>query len=190
MHPRRIADRLAVVCDVVPDTTTPPGGPLPPPGPPGPPAAPAPWAEPVSSAPTAAIVRRPRPGQLTTPWRTMVVAAWVGVFVAYMAVWKASVELGIATWWLGPRSDPQPILIRLVPFIVTAVFGILATYNVRRLPLIGLVGAAALAAIAVPDLSRSTGLAIVEFAIAGAAALVSAASFTGMYRQPRADTAG
>lgn len=120
----------------------------------------------------------------------MVVAAWVGVFVAYMAVWKASVELGIATWWLGPRSDPQPVLVRLVPFIVTAVFGILATYNVPRLPLIGLVGAAALAAIAVPDLSRSTGLATVEFAIAGAAALVSAASFTGMYRQPRADTAG
>jgi hypothetical protein len=120
----------------------------------------------------------------------MVVAAWVGVFVAYMAVWKASEELGLATWWLGARSDPQPILIRLVPFIVTAVFGILASYNVRRLPLIGLVGAAILAVIAVPDLSRSTGLAIIEFTIAGAIALVSAASFTGTYRQPRSDTAG
>jgi hypothetical protein len=120
----------------------------------------------------------------------MVVVTWVGVFIAYMAVWKASEELGIATWWLGPRSDPQPILVRLVPFIVTAVFGILASYNVPRLPVIGLFGAAVLAAIAVPDLSRSTGLAVVEFAIAGAAALVSAASFTGMYRQPRSDTAG
>jgi hypothetical protein len=175
------------VCDVVPDTTTPPGGPLPPPGPPG---AAAPWAEPASFAPIVGSVRRPRPGQLTTPWRAMVVAAWVGVFVAYMAVWKASEELGIATWWLGPRSNPQPLPIRLVPFIVTAVFGILASYNVRWLPLIGLVGAVALAAIAVPDLSRSTGLAIVEFAIAGAVALVSAASFTGMYRRTRSDTAG
>jgi hypothetical protein len=118
------------------------------------------------------------------------VAAWVGAFVAYLAVWKASEELGLATWWLGPRSDPQPILIRLVPFIVTAVFGILASYNVRRMPAIGLLGAAALAAIAVPDLSRSTGLAIIEFTIAGAVALVSAASFTGVYRQPRSDTAG
>jgi hypothetical protein len=175
------------VCDVVPDTTTPPGGPLPPPGPPG---APVPWAEPAPVAPAFGIVRRPQPGRLTVPWRAMVVAAWVGVFVAYMAVWKASEELGIATWWLGPRSNPQPLLIRLVPFIVTAVFGILASYNVRWLPTIGLVGAALLAAIAVPDLSRSTGLAIVEFAIAGAIALVSAASFTGMYRQPRSDTAG
>lgn len=115
----------------------------------------------------------------------MVTTTWVGVFVAYLAVWKTSEELGIATWWLGPRSNPQPIVIRLVPFIVTAVFGILASYNVRRLPLIGLVGAAALAAIAVPDLSRSTGLAAIEFAIAGAVLLVSAASFTGTYRQTR-----
>jgi hypothetical protein len=176
------------MCDVVPDATTPlGGGTLPPPGPPG---APAPWTEPAPSTPAAGVVRPPRPGQLTTPWRAMTVAAWVGVFVAYMAVWKASEELGIATWWLGPRSNPQPLVIRLVPFIVTAVFGILASYNVPRMPAIGLLGAAMLAAIAVPDLSRSTGLAVVEFAIAGAIAVVSAASFTGMYRQPRSDTAG
>ena len=120
----------------------------------------------------------------------MVVATWVGVFVAYMAVWKASEEIGIATWWLGPRSDPQPILIRLIPFLVATLFVILASYNVPRMPVIGLVGAAVLAAIAVPDLSRSTGLAMIEFAIAAAALLVSLASFTGMYRQPRSDAAG
>lgn len=115
----------------------------------------------------------------------MVMTTWVGVFVASLAVWKASEELGIATWWIGPRSNPQPIIIRLVPFIVTALFGILASYNVRRMPVVGLAGAAALAAIAAPDLSRSTGLAAVEFAIAGAVLLVSAASFTGTYRHPR-----
>ena len=120
----------------------------------------------------------------------MVVATWVGVFVAYLAVWKASEELGIATWWLGPRSNPQPIVIRLVPFVVTAVFGVLASYNLRRLPTIGLVGAVVLAGIAAPDLSRSSGLATIEFTIAGAVALVSAASFTGMYRRPTSDTAG
>ena len=67
---------------------------------------------------------------------------------------------------------------------------IVAAYNVRRLPVIGLVGAAVLAAIAVPDLSRSAGLAIVEFAIAGAVVLVSAGSFTGVYHQARSDHAG
>jgi hypothetical protein len=120
----------------------------------------------------------------------MVVTTWVGVFVAYLAVWKASEEIGIATWWLGPRSSPQPIVIRLLPFIATAVFGILASSNIRRLPTIGLLGAAALVAIAAPDLSRSTGLAAIEFAIAGAVLLVSAASFTGTYRTPRPDHAG
>ena len=120
----------------------------------------------------------------------MTVVAWVGVFVAYMAVWKASEELGIATWWLGPRSNPEPIVVRLVPFVVIAVFGILASYNVPRMPALGVVGAAALVAIAVPDLTRSTGLATIEFAIAGAVLLVSAASFTGMYRRTSPDTAG
>jgi hypothetical protein len=120
----------------------------------------------------------------------MVVATWVGVFVAYSGVWKASEELGLATWWLGPRANPQPVIVRLVPFLVAATFGTLATYNVRRLPVIGLVGAAVLAAIAVPDLSRSTGLATIEFAIAGAVVLVSVASFTGVYRPARSDHGG
>lgn len=110
------------------------------------------------------------------------IVAWVGAFLAYLAVWKASEELGIATWWLGPRSDPQPAVIRLVPFAVITVFGVLASYNVRRFPWISLGGSVILAVIAVPDLSRSTGLATIEFAIAGAVALVSLAALTGMYR--------
>ena len=99
-----------------------------------------------------------------------------------MAVWKASEEIGIGTWWLGPRSTPQPLIVTLVPFIVTALFGVLASYNLRRLPAIGAIGALVLAAIAVPDLSRSAGLATVEFAIAGAVLIVSLAAFTGTYR--------
>ena len=120
----------------------------------------------------------------------MLLATWVGVFVAYLAVWKASEELGIATWWLGPRTSPQPVFIRLIPFLVAAVFGILASYNVRRVPVFGLVGAVLLAAIAFPDLSRSTGLTVIEFAIAGAVLLVSLASFAGAYQTPRSDHAG
>jgi len=170
----------------VPETTTSSGSELPPPSPPGTvgvepsidaPATPVPW-------------RRPRAGQLTTAWRVIVVTAWVGVFIAYMAVWKASDELGLATWWLGARSNPQPIVVRLIPFLVAAVFGILASYNVRRMPAIGLIGSFILAGIAVPDLSRSTGLATIEFTIAGAALLVSVASFTGTYREPTSEHAG
>ena len=30
---------------------------------------------------------------------------------AYAAVWQASVQLGIATWWVGPRSQPTPAVV-------------------------------------------------------------------------------
>ncbi|HYN34051.1 MAG TPA: hypothetical protein VES40_15610, partial [Ilumatobacteraceae bacterium] len=73
------------------------------------------------------------------------ILTWVGAFLAYLAVWKASEEIGIATWWLGPRSNPRSIPIRLVPFAVIAVFGMLASFNVRRLPWISLAGSGALA---------------------------------------------
>lgn len=139
---------------------------------------------------TGALRGPPRIGQLTPPWRVAVVLTWIGAFLAYLAVWKASEEIGIGTWWLGPRSVPQPVFVRLIPFGVIAVVGILASYNVRRLPWIGLLGAVALAAIAVPDLSRSVGLAVIEFAIAGAVALVSLASFTGTYRAASPDPSG
>jgi hypothetical protein len=126
--------------------------------------------------------RRPRPGELTPSWRLALIVTWVGVLLAYMAVWKASQEIGIGTWWLGPRSSPQPVVVRLLPLAVATALIVLAGFHVRRLPWISLGGAVVLAAIAVPDLSRSTGLAIVEFAIAGAVALVSLGATTGTYR--------
>jgi hypothetical protein len=180
---------------VVPDTTMPPigtGDALPPPGPPSHvPVGVAAWDEPTLPSPRPGDEPlQSQLGRLTTAWRAMVVSTWAAAFVGYMAVWKVSEELGIATWWLGPRSDPQPLAVRLVPFVVTAAFGIVASYNVVRMPVIGLIGAVILAAIAVPDLTRATGLATVEFAIAGAVALVAAASFTGVYRSPRSNDAG
>ncbi|HYN32909.1 MAG TPA: hypothetical protein VES40_09805 [Ilumatobacteraceae bacterium] len=128
-----------------------------------------------------------RSGELTPEWRMAVLVTWVGAFLAYCAVWKASEEIGIATWWLGPRSHPQPIYIRLIPFAVIGLFGTLAGLSVRRLPWISLAGSGVLALIAIPDLSRSGGLAAIEFAIAGAVALVSLGSFTGMYRAAPSD---
>jgi hypothetical protein len=132
--------------------------------------------------------RAPAPGSLAPAWHVALIVTWIGVFLAYMAVWKASDEIGIGTWWLGPRSTPQPLVVRLVPFAVAATFGILASYNVRRMPWISLGGALVLAGFAVPDLSRSTGLAVVEFAIAGAVAIVSLAALTGTYRIAPATT--
>jgi hypothetical protein len=136
----------------------------------------------MSSDAAVPAARRPRPGEQTPAWRVATMVTWILAFLAYMGVWKASQELGIGTWWLGPRSSPRPVVVRLVPVAVITGFVVLAGYHVRRMPWIGLGGAALLAAIAVPDLSRSTGLATVEFAIAGAVGLVSLASATGTYR--------
>jgi len=123
-----------------------------------------------------------RAGDVTIGWRVALVAAWVGAFVAYLAVWKASEEMGIHTWWLGARSDPQPMVVRLSPFIVCAVFGVMTSSQLRRLPWISLAGSLVLAGLAVPDVPVAVGLAVIEFAIAASVALVSLASLTGRYR--------
>jgi hypothetical protein len=110
---------------------------------------------------------------------------WVLAFIAWTGVWKASRELGVATWWLGPDGDPQPVFIMLLPFVPPLVMVLLALNNVRRLPLYGLVAAAASAVIGLIDLSYVRRLAIVELAIAAAGAAVAVAGFAGMYRRPR-----
>lgn len=130
-----------------------------------------------------------RAGELDTVWRSVLAACWVGVFFTFAAVWKASEEIGIATWWLGPRSEPQPLLIRLSPFALSLAIGLVVIYNRREAVWVSLGGAGVIAVLATLDLSRSKGLAVVEFAIAGAAALVTAASFSGRYRARPANTA-
>lgn len=114
------------------------------------------------------------------------VLGWLGVIVALAAVWGVSRQLGLSLWWIGPRARPRPLPVTLAPFVPAVALIAAATARARHLARWGLVGALALAAVAVGDLDRVTGLAIVEFAIAGAAALVSAAAWSGTYRRPSA----
>jgi hypothetical protein len=179
---------------------------LPPPVPPGPPGSPDPpeTAPPGAEAGTRTAVdvrsegrddperpdvhvpRPPRVGDLTTGWRIMMIAAWTGVFLAFAGVWKASIEIGIRTWWIGPRSDPRPVVVQVIPFVLAIAVALAATYNVRRLPWIGVAGALGVGLVAVFDISRSGGLALVEGAIGAAALLVALGSFGGRYRRPPA----
>ena len=123
-----------------------------------------------------------RPGDLTFFWRSVVAIAWLCSFFAYAAVWQASVQIGIATWWIGPRSSPSPALVRAIPFFVAIVGVMLAVYNVRRLASLSLGVATVSALVAVPDFSRSVGLAVVEATISVSMIVVSAAALTGRYR--------
>jgi hypothetical protein len=110
---------------------------------------------------------------------------WVGVVLALAAVWNTSVQLGLSTWWLGPRGEPRPRIVQLAPFVAPLLV-VLATINhVRWLAWYGVAAAALVAAVGVGDLGRVTSLAVVELLIAGGAAAVSVTSLTGTYRDAR-----
>jgi hypothetical protein len=111
-------------------------------------------------------------------------------FVAYTAAWKVSRELGLATWWLGPISQPQPFFVMLAPFAAPAVMVVLALNNARRLPWYGLTASLVGVAVGLADLDHVRRLAYVELAIAAAGAMVSVASFSGVYRAVPAGPAG
>jgi hypothetical protein len=123
----------------------------------------------------------PRPGQLVPLWRILLTLGWVGVFLAFAAVWKASEEIGIATWWLGPRSAPQPVVVRLLPFALAIAIGAFVAGNLRAAVWGSLAGSGLVAVIAAFDVSRSGGLALIEFAIAASIALVTLGALGGRY---------
>lgn len=110
------------------------------------------------------------------------VAIWVAVVLAWSAVWNASVQLGLSTWWLGPRAQPTPQFIKLSPFIPPVLMMLGAINNVRWLAWFGLASAAILTGIGVGDLGRVRNLGIAEVSIALIAGIVSIASLAGTYR--------
>ncbi|CAN5364589.1 hypothetical protein BH23ACT3_BH23ACT3_22990 [soil metagenome] len=124
-----------------------------------------------------------RPGELTAGWSVVFGLGWLAVGVAMAAVWTASRQLGLSTWWLGPTADPRPIFVNVLPFVAPLLFVASAMKRVRYLPWFGLVGAAATAVVGIGDFGRVRGFGLVELLIAAAAAAVSLASFAGMYRR-------
>jgi hypothetical protein len=123
-----------------------------------------------------------RAGELTAGWSVVFGLSWLAVGVAMAAVWNVSRQLGLSTWWLGPRSQPRPIFVMMLPFVAPALLAAAAFSRVRYLPHFGLAGAGVTAAVAAGDLDRVRGIGLVELLIAAAAAAVSLAAFTGMYR--------
>ena len=126
----------------------------------------------------------PRPGELTLPWRIGTAITWISVVLALAAVWNTSVQLGLSTWWLGPRGEPQPRVIQLAPFVAPVLMVLGTINNLRWLGWFGLAASGVLAAVGLGDLGRVGSIAATELAIAGAAAVISLASLTGTYRAP------
>lgn len=139
--------------------------------------------------PQVALVRTPRPGELTTGWRLVTAVTWIAVAVAIGSVWKTSAQLGLSTWWLGPRGDPQPRVVQLAPFVPALAMVLAAINNARRIPLLGLAASAIVAAVGIVDLGRVARLGMIEIGIGIAAAAVSLGSTTGVLRPVRAERA-
>lgn len=145
--------------------------------------------DPNASTPAAVDLRqsRPapsiRPGDLTVYWRVLLGLSWLMAFFAYAAVWQASVQIGIGTWWIGPRADPAPTALKLMPFGLTLAMALLVIYNVPRIVRVSMVGVALTALISVPDFSRTTGLGVTELIISGLLGLITVTSLSGQYRQ-------
>ena len=143
---------------------------------------PADGSTPVEDSPVVYPGRAPRAGELTNGW-IITVVTWIGVGLAFATVWNVSVQLGLSTWWLGPRGEPQPRLIQLTPFFGPMLMIIGTINQVRWLGWLGLLASAVLAGFGVVDIRRIGALGVLELLIAVVAAAVSIASLTGTYRR-------
>lgn len=120
---------------------------------------------------------------MTRGWTVAFGLGWLSVLIGLAAVWSASRQLGLATWWLGPPASPRPLLVTLLPFTPPALLVAAAFNRSRYLPWWGLAGALALALVGLGDLGRVRGFGLVELSLAAAGAAVSLASLAGTYRR-------
>ncbi len=120
-------------------------------------------------------------GRLSPGWTVLFALGWLGVAIGMAAVWGVSRQLGLSTWWLGPKAQPRSMAITMLPFVPSALLIAGAAAGIRHLWWSGLAGAVAIAGVAAGDLGRVTGIAVVEFAVAGSAALLSLAAWSGTY---------
>lgn len=122
------------------------------------------------------------PGRLTHGWRLTVLTAWIAVSVGLAAVWAASRQIGLSTWWLSPGSST---VVRAVPFLAPAAMIGLVLAHRPRVWRLGILAGVATAAVGLADLDRVSGIALVEILLGICGAVVSAAAWTGTYREPR-----
>ncbi len=104
---------------------------------------------------------------------------WLGILLAFAAIWAASTQIGLSTWWLLPRPGSLRFLIGLLPFVPPAAVLLAVVTAVNRVWLIGCLASVAIALIAVVDLTRVTRFGVIECVLAASGMLCSIASWTG-----------
>jgi hypothetical protein len=127
------------------------------------------------------LERYGRPG---IPWRGVTITTWIAVLLCLVAFAISSRTVGRAVWWLGPTGDSAPLLYKIVPIalVVLPIEG--AIWRSRTTIPAAVLCSLGLIAIALPDLSRSPGIAI-GIVVVGIAALLQSIALVLVTRQYR-----
>lgn len=114
-------------------------------------------------------------GQLSDGWRTVAFITWILAGASTIAIAVTSRTIGRSTWWLGPESNPSPIIFIVLPLLTVAAPLYCASRKPTVLPTLSVVCSGALALSALFDLSSSPAVAIAYEVVALATLSVSIA---------------
>jgi hypothetical protein len=129
------------------------------------------------------------PGHLTASWGTAFWLGWGLVAGGFAAIWYSARVTGMATWWLGPETDPRLILVSLLPFVAPVGLAVMTLVHRRWMPFLGIAGAVVTGLVAWGDVGGPARYFAVELALAAGGLLISIASLAGMVRAAPGDDA-
>ena len=109
---------------------------------------------------------------------------WIGVLASVLAVTISSRTIGRSIWWLGPSSNPAPVLFLLVPIVIIGTPLFVTLQRPRRMVRVGLMASIALLISALPDVGSNPAIAIAILAI-GIAALAPSIALLVVLRKYR-----
>lgn len=116
---------------------------------------------------------------LTQSWRYVALTTWGAVLFCMIAVGVTGRTVGKAPWWLGPSVDPAPLIYVLIIAAIVAAPIVTVLWWSRWAPIVGIGASLGIAVCALPDVSDSPGIAVVELAVSLAAVMGSASLFAG-----------
>lgn len=116
---------------------------------------------------------------LTQSWRYVALTTWGAVLFCMIAVGVTGRTVGKAPWWLGPSVDPAPLIYVLIIAAIVAAPIVTVLWWSRWAPIVGIGASLGIAVCALPDVTDSPGIAVVELAVSLAAAMGSASLFAG-----------
>lgn len=117
-------------------------------------------------------------------WRTVAFITWIGVLASVLAVTISSRTIGRSIWWLGPSSNPAPVLYLLIPILIIGTPLFVTMRRPERIVPVGLMGSVALLISAMPDMGSNPAISIAIITI-GLAALASSIALLLVLRKYR-----